>query len=77
MKIFFSEYRHDYTTYTFGYTMYGLYESRQDLDALYDNGFLPYTGNLKLQRDLYYKSRGIRIDLKKFADTSENRRVNR
>jgi arginine-tRNA-protein transferase len=77
MKVFFSEYRHDYTSYTFGYTIYGLYETRSDLDTLYENGFLPYTGNLKLEYDLYYKSRGLRIELNKFSDTSENRRVNR
>lgn len=77
MKTFFSEYRHDYTTYTFGYTLYSTYDSRSDIDILYPNGFLPYTGNLDLQQDLFYKSRGIRIDLTKFSDSSENRRVNR
>ena len=77
MKIFLSEYRHDYKTYTFGYTIYGLYESRMDLDLLYCQGFLPYTGNLKIDYDLFYKSRGLRIDLNNFSDTSENRRVNR
>ncbi len=77
MKIFFSEYRHDYTTYTFGYTIYSTYESLVDLDVLYPQGFLPYTGNLSLKHDLFYKSRGIRIDLAKFVDSSENRRVDR
>ena len=77
MKLFLSEYRHDYSTYTFGYTMYGLYESSGDLDYLYINGFLPFTGNLNLKHDLYYKSRGIRINLANFKDSSENRRVDR
>ncbi len=77
MKIFLSEYRHDYSTYTFGYTIYALYESRQDLDEIYANGFLPYTGNPDLEYNLFYKSRGLRVDLASFTDTSENRRVNR
>ena len=77
MKIFLSEYRHDYTTYTFGYTIYAVYESNQDVNPLYEAGFLPYTGNIHLQTDLYYKSRGLRIDLDHFKDSSENRRVDR
>jgi leucyl-tRNA---protein transferase len=77
MKVFLSEYRHDYTTYTFGYTIYATYDSPGDLDKLYPEGFLPYTGNPELKHELYYKSRGIRIDLAKFADSSENRRVHR
>lgn len=77
MKIFTSEYRHDYTTYTFGYTIYALFESGNDINELYSTGFLPYTGNLLLHHDLYYKSRGIRVDLAEFKDGSENRRVAR
>lgn len=77
MKIFLSEYRHDYTTYTFGYTIYSVYENKDDLNPLYEAGFLPYTGNVNLMADLYYKSRGVRIDLSRFKDTSENRRVDR
>lgn len=77
MKIFLSEYRHDYTTYTFGYTTYAVYESKEDVVPLYEAGFLPYTGNVNLHTDLYYKSRGIRIDLTRFKDSSENRRVDR
>ena len=77
MKIFLSEYRHDYLTYTFGYTIYAVYEKPNDLNELYSNGFLPYTGNIQLDYNLYYKSRGIRVDLNTFKDSSENRRVNR
>lgn len=77
MKIFLSEYRHDYNTYTFGYTIYCVYEYRSELDEIYTKGFLPYTGDLGLKYDLFYKSRGIRIRLSDFRDSSENRRVNR
>lgn len=77
MKLFLSEYRHDYQTYTFGYTIYAIYQQPADLNELYAQGFLPYTGNINLDYDLFYKSRGIRVDLKSFKDSSENRRVNR
>lgn len=77
MKFFLSEYRHDYSSYTFGYTIYAICESRGDLEFIYSNGFLPYTGNLEIKSDIFYKSRGIRIKLDNFSDTSENRRVQR
>ncbi|MBK9929058.1 MAG: arginine-tRNA-protein transferase [Saprospiraceae bacterium] len=77
MKFFLSEYRHDYSSYTFGYTIYAICESRSDLEFIYSNGFLPYTGNLEIRADIFYKSRGIRIVLDHFSDTSENRRVQR
>ncbi|MEP7266611.1 MAG: GNAT family N-acetyltransferase [Saprospiraceae bacterium] len=77
MKIFLSEYRHDYTTYTFGYTIYALFESTEDLNTLYQEGFLPYSGNISIPQNLYYKSRGLRVITDDFKDSSENRRVNR
>lgn len=77
MKLFLSEYRHDYLTYTFGYTLYAVYTQPAELNEMYSNGFLPYTGNINLQHNLYYKSRGIRVVLRGFKDSSENRRVNR
>jgi leucyl-tRNA---protein transferase len=77
MKFFLSEFRHDYSTYTFGYAIYGLYTELSDLAELYPNGFLPYTGNIELKHDVFYKSRGIRVALDRYKDGSENRRVAR
>lgn len=77
MKIFLSENTVDYTTYTFSYALYALKESQAELSALYDKGFLPYTGNAALEREVYYFARSLRVNLEKFDDTSENRRVNR
>jgi leucyl-tRNA---protein transferase len=77
MKIFFSEFNVDYTTYTFPYAIYCLKESQAELPQIYDKGFLPYTGNLGIEGEVFYLARSLRVNLQKFDDTSENRRVNR
>jgi hypothetical protein len=77
MKIFFSENRVDYSTYTFDYAIYCLKQSQAELTDIYEQGFLPYTGNLGIEGDIFYLARSLRVDLDRFDDTSENRRVNR
>ncbi|CAH0996765.1 Aspartate/glutamate leucyltransferase [Emticicia aquatica] len=77
MKIFFSENRVDYSTYTFDYAIYCLKESQSELSEIYEKGFLPYTGNLSIEGDIFYLARSLRVELDRFEDTSENRRVNR
>ncbi|MCD8539317.1 MAG: hypothetical protein LRY55_05820 [Leadbetterella sp.] len=77
MKLFLSENTADYTTYTFNYALYAVKESQEELTELYGRGFLPYTGHLGLDREVYYFGRSLRVNLEKFDDTSENRRVNR
>lgn len=77
MKIFFSENRVDYSTYTFDYAIYCLKESQNELPEIYEKGFLPYTGNLSIEEDTFYLARSLRVELDRFEDTSENRRVNR
>jgi leucyl-tRNA---protein transferase len=77
MKIFCSENNVDYGSYTFSYALYALKESQEDLTELYQKGFLPYTGNLSLEQEVYYFARSLRVNLENFDDTSENRRVSR
>jgi hypothetical protein len=77
MKTFLSESIVDYTSYTFNYTLYALKESQEDLTELYQKGYLPYTGHLGLEKEVFYFARSLRVNLEKFDDTSENRRVNR
>lgn len=77
MKIFLSENNVDYNTYTFSYALYALKESQDEISELYDKGFLPYTGNPDMEKEVYYFARSLRVNLEKFDDTSENRRVNR
>lgn len=77
MKIFYSENTVDYSSYTFNYAIYCLQDSQEELPDIYHRGFLPYTGNIHLQKNLFYLARSLRVDLARFADTSENRRVAR
>lgn len=77
MKIFFSENQPDYTTYTFNYAIYCVKEHQSELPAIYARGFLPYTGNTTIERDIFYLARSLRVELDDFSDSSENRRVNR
>ena len=77
MKIFFSENKVDYQSYTFDYAIYCLKETQQELPQIYEKGFLPFTGDLRLEGDVFYLARSLRVDTSKFEDTSENRRVAR
>ena len=77
MRIFFSEYQTDYSSYTFSYAVYCLLESREELPFVYAQGFLPYTGDTSLQQNIFYLARSLRINLSEFKSTSENRRVDR
>ncbi len=77
MKLFYSEYIKDYSSYTFSYVPYAVYRAREEMSEIYDAGFLPYTGNVDLDHYLYYKARSVRIDLATFEPGSENRRVQR
>lgn len=77
MRIFFSEYQTDYSTYTFAYAVYCIQEHADELSAIYAQGFLPYTGDSGLQGNIFYLTRSVRVDLQNFADSSENRRIAR
>jgi arginyl-tRNA--protein-N-Asp/Glu arginylyltransferase len=74
MKIFSSELAQDYSTYTFGYANYCKRETGDVLDSIYTTGYLPYSGTRGVM-DLFYMARSARVPLKKFALTSENRRI--
>jgi hypothetical protein len=76
MKIFFSEYLNDYSTYTFSYAVYCLPEAENETALIYQKGFLPFTAKLSFKKDIFYLARSVRINLENFSDTSENRRVN-
>ncbi|MFP4291148.1 MAG: GNAT family N-acetyltransferase [Cyclobacteriaceae bacterium] len=77
MHIFFSEYKTDYSSYTFSYAAYCIKEKQEELPEIYARGFLPYTGDLSLQQDTFYLARSLRINLDNFSSSSENRRVDR
>jgi len=77
MRIFYSESKPEYTSYTFNYGIYCIKESNDELTEIYQSGFLPYSGNTKLASDVFYLARSLRVELDRFDDSSENRRVDR
>ncbi len=74
MKFFSSELGQNYATYTFGYCNYGMLEEGDKLAALYERGYLPFSGSPS-SRGLFYMARGGRIHLPEFELNSECRRV--
>lgn len=74
MRLFSSELAHNYGSYTFGYAHYCVYEPGDSLAAIYELGYLPYSGSPDAQRTLYM-ARSARIPLATFDLTSENRRI--
>lgn len=77
MKIFRSESFVDYKTYTFNYATYCIKENQSEIPEIYSRGFLPYSNNINLRHETYYLARSLRVDLSKFKESSENRRVAR
>jgi arginine-tRNA-protein transferase len=77
MHIFYSEYKTDYSSYTFSYAIYCVKEKQEELADIYQKGFLPYTGDPSLQQDTFYLARSLRVNLENFSSSSENRRVDR
>lgn len=80
MKWLFSEYTHNYETYTFGYAIYGLMDPSDQLYQVYAQGLLPYTGATEYTEgmrsdEIFYLARSVRIARDEFSLSSENRRV--
>lgn len=71
MKLFFSEHKPDYSHYLFPYQIWLLKEEGDEVEKIYGNGFLP----MRNMPEVYYLSRNIRVDLRKFIVSSENRRI--
>ncbi len=75
MKIFKSESIIDYSTYTFNYAIYCIKEAQSEIPEIYQKGFLPYSNDIHLKEETYYLARSLRVELDKFKESSENRRV--
>ena len=74
MKIFSSEFGHNFDSYSFGYSNYALKEKNDKLHEIYERGYLPYSGSPDA-KDIFYMARSARVPLKTFQLTSENRRI--
>ncbi len=55
-------------------TQYGEREAGDALAEVYNRGFLPYSGKAYLQ-NVFYTARSVRVALREFSPSSENRRI--
>jgi hypothetical protein len=74
MKIFASELGQNYESLTFGYSNYATLEEGDHLPAVYQAGFLPYSG-VKDTKGIFYFARNARVKLPEWKMHSENRRI--
>jgi len=71
MKLLFSEAKPDYGHYIFPYAIWGFPEAGETPADLFSHGFLPSSRNL----DRFYLCRQVRVELRKYRPSSENRRI--
>ncbi len=71
MKLLFSEAKADYGHYIFPYAIWGFPEAGEKPADLFAQGFLPSSRDL----DRFYLCRQVRVNLKSFHSSSENRRI--
>jgi arginyl-tRNA--protein-N-Asp/Glu arginylyltransferase len=71
MKLLFSESKADYGHYIFPYAIWAFPEPGETPGDLFAQGFLPSSRNL----DRFYLCRHVRVDLKNYRPSSENRRI--
>jgi len=71
VKLLFSETRADYPNYIFPYAIWAFPEQGETAADLFHHGFLPSSREL----DRFYLCRQVRIDLRRFRPSSENRRI--
>jgi len=71
MKLLFSEARPDYGHYIFPYAVWAFPEAGETPSDLFNHGFLPSSREL----DRFYLARQVRVALRQFSLSSENRRV--
>ena len=71
MKLLFSEHVSDYDHYIYPYAIWGFPEPGETPSQMFNAGFLPSSRHL----DRFYLCRHVRVDLRKFQPSSENRRV--
>jgi len=71
MKLVFSEHVSDYGNYIFPYAVWAFPDAGEKPRLVFDAGFLPASCNL----DRFYLCRQIRVELKDYEQSSENRRI--
>lgn len=71
MRLFFSEYKSDYSHYIFPYAIWAVPDAGEPPARLFARGFLPNSRDL----DRFYLCRQVRVCLGEYNASSENRRV--
>ncbi|NIR52455.1 hypothetical protein GWO43_27895 [candidate division KSB1 bacterium] len=71
MKLLFSEYKSDYTNYIFPYAIWAIPDADETPAMIFDRGFLPSSRDFAR----FYMCRHVRVNLKNFERSSENRRI--
>ncbi len=71
MRILFSEHQPDYAHYIFPYAIWAIREPGEPAAAVFERGFLPSTRDLSR----FYMCRQVRVALRRFKLSSENRRI--
>jgi arginyl-tRNA--protein-N-Asp/Glu arginylyltransferase len=71
MRLLFSESKADYGHYIFPYAIWGFPEPGETPADLFHHGFLPSSRNL----DRFYLCRQVRVALRQYVASSENRRI--
>lgn len=74
MRIFHSEFAHDYKTYAFGYQVHAELEPGESAEEAYAHGFLPRS-NEPDRHNRFYLARSVRVPTEQFSLTTENRRI--
>ncbi len=73
MQTFRAEFMSDYSTYSFGYCEYAEREEGEAVGPIYAEGFLPYSGDTRVQEDIFYRARSLRVDLKRLRFDKKRR----
>lgn len=73
MKLVFSESKPDYEHYIFPYAIWAFPEPGEKPADFFNHGFLPSSREL----DRFYLCRQVRVNLRKYQPSSENRRIAR
>ena len=71
MKLLFSEHKADYGHYIFPYAIWGVPEDGETPGDFFEHGFLPSSRDM----DRFYLCRHVRVNLRKYQESSENRRI--
>jgi|TARA_B110000881_G_scaffold208759_1_gene214240 arginyl-tRNA--protein-N-Asp/Glu arginylyltransferase len=75
MKLIFKESSVNYNQYNFGYSIYAILDSLEEIESTFNKGFLPFSNDINSSLEKYYLARSLRIKTSIYERISENNRV--